>query len=66
MIDQIDDRAYLEPPDYEADAILKCYWCEGGIFEDEAYFEIENKNYCEECLNDNFKKYAERQDFWEE
>ncbi len=59
----LDDRKYLEPPDFESKAVLKCSYCDGGIFEDEDYYEIEGKAYCEKCLDFCFQKTAERQDY---
>ena len=66
MLENLDDRAYLEPPDYESKAVYKCSYCDGGIYEDEEYYEITGKIYCKDCLEDNFKKYAEQEYFWEE
>ena len=59
-------KNYLGSSDYEANVVFHCYDCECSIFEGDDYYEIEGKHYCEDCLNDNFKKYAEKQDFWEE
>lgn len=66
MLENLDDRTYLEPPDYESRALYKCSYCEGGIYEDEEYYEIIGKIYCKDCLDDNFKKYAYYEEFWEE
>jgi len=56
----LDDREYLEPPDFESKAVLKCSYCDGGIFEDEDYYVIEGKAYCEKCLDFCFQRTAER------
>ena len=66
MPNEINDKAYLEPPDREADAVLKCYYCDSCVFEGDYYFQIESKNYCEDCLNDTFRKTAEKYNFVEE
>ncbi len=46
----LDDREYLEPPDFESKAVLKCSYCDGGIFEDEDYYVIEGNAYCEKMF----------------
>jgi len=58
MLENLDDRAYLEQPDYEANAIIRCDYCYGGIYESDSYYEIEGEVYCKDCLDDNFMKYA--------
>jgi len=58
MLENIDDRAYLEPPNYEINAVFKCDYCHEGIYESDAYYEIEGEFYCKDCLDDNFMKYA--------
>ena len=51
----IDDRAYLEPPDNEAKAVLKCFFCEEDIYEGQDYYVLNGFNCCEECLDVHFK-----------
>lgn len=57
-MENIDDREWLEPPDYEENAIYKCSYCERGIYEGDSYYEIENRILCEDCLDDYYKHYA--------
>ncbi len=66
MINELDDRAYLEPPDYENQAVFRCCYCECSFFEGDDYYDIQGKPYCEDCLNDNFRKTAEKYEFWED
>ena len=58
MLENLDDRVWLEPPDYETNAIFKCDYCYEGIYEGDSYYEIEGEVYCKDCLDDNFMKYA--------
>lgn len=58
MLEYLDDTQWLEPPDYEQNAIYKCYLCEGCIFEDDVYYKFDEKIYCERCVEDYFKHYA--------
>ncbi len=61
---ELDDRAYLTPPDNEAIPVLKCFFCEEDICEGEDYYVLNGLNCCEECLNIHFKFTAELPD-WE-
>lgn len=45
-------------PTEEFEAVYHCCCCEEGIFEGDAYYEIEGGIYCEECLNIEFRKLA--------
>ncbi len=58
MLESIDDREYLEPPDYEAHAVFSCDYCYRGLYEGDEYYDIEGEVYCEDCLKDNFRKFA--------
>ena len=59
----LDDREYLEPPDFESKAVLQCSYCDCNIFEDEDYYDIEGQAYCKRCLNYCFLKTAEKPEF---
>ena len=47
----LDDRAYLEPPDNEAKAVLKCFFCDEDIYEGDDYYVLNGFDCCEECLD---------------
>lgn len=59
----LNERQYLEPPDNEARGILKCFYCDEDIHEGDDYYQIDDINCCEECLNINFKRIAELPDY---
>lgn len=59
----LDDRAYLEPPDNEAKAVLKCFFCDEDIHEGDDYYVLNGFDCCEECLNVHFKFTAEIPDY---
>ena len=56
----LDDRAYLSPPDNEADKVYECYFCDSAIYEGDDCYEIDNLIYCEDCINKHFKIIAEK------
>ena len=59
----LDDRAYLEPPDNEAKAVLECFFCGEDIYEGDDYYLLNGFNCCEECLDIHFKFTAEKLDY---
>lgn len=59
----LDDRAYLEPPDNEAKAVLKYFFCDEDIYEGDNYYVLNGFDCCEECLNVHFKFTAEIPDY---
>ena len=42
-----------------------CKECGYPIYENEEYYDIHSIQYCKKCIED-FKKYAEVEDYWEE
>lgn len=56
---ELDDRAYLTPPDNEATPVLKCFFCEENIYEGEDYYVLNGFNCCKDCLDIHFKFTAE-------
>ncbi len=61
---ELDDRAYLTPPDNEAVPVCKCFFCEEDICAGDEYYVLNGFNCCEECLDIHFKFTAELPD-WE-
>ena len=60
----LDDKAYLEPPDNEPKAVLKCFYCKEDVYEGDEYYVLDDLYCCENCLNKYFKFVAETPD-WE-
>lgn len=51
---RVETTGYIE----DEKAEYQCSCCECEIYEGEVYFEIEEEIYCEDCLNDIFKRWA--------
>ena len=45
--------------DSESKAVLKCFFCDENIYENDYYYVLNGFNCCEECLNIHFKFKAE-------
>ncbi len=58
----IDDKAYLTPPDNEAIPILKCGFCGEYVYEGDEYYSMDEADICEECMDKHFKRTAESPD----
>ena len=56
----LDDRAYLEPPNNEVRTFLECSYCSEDIYEGEDYYDVQGSVYCKECMYFYFLKTAER------
>ena len=54
----IDNRRYLEPPEYSKDYVYRCDICDEEIFEGDSYYEIDSLIYCPECMEMHFKLVA--------
>ncbi len=63
MLDNLDDRQYLEPPDNEAEKVLKCYFCGEWIYAGDDYYSLDDVVCCEDCLNLHYKQTAEPIDY---
>lgn len=63
MLDSLDDRRYLEPPDNEPEKVLKCYFCGNWIYAGDDYYLLENLACCEDCLSLHYKQIAEPIDY---
>lgn len=63
MLEILDDRSYLEPPDNEPEKVLKCYFCGSWIYAGEDYYCLDDLACCEECLNLHYKQTAEPTDY---
>ena len=57
------EKAYLTPPDNEAKAVLKCFFCDEDIYGGDDYYVLNGFDCCEECLNVHFKFTAEAIDY---
>ena len=51
MLENLDDRQYLEPPDNESEKVLKCYFCDDWIYAGDEYYCLDDLSCCEDCLN---------------
>ena len=38
--------------------MYKCWYCERTIYEGDAYYALNDKTYCPDCVDANFKDYA--------
>ena len=64
MIDLI-EKNYLTPSNNKAIPILKCFFCEKGVFMMAKIITIINVNHCcEDCLNIHLKFTAELPDYY--
>lgn len=63
MLEVLDDRHYLEPPDNESEKVLKCYFCGSWIYEGDDYYSLDDLNCCEDCLNLHYRQTAEPIDY---
>ena len=63
VMELLDDKAYLEPPDDEAKVALQCYFCDADIYEGDDYYVLNGFDCCEECLDVHFKFTAELPDY---
>lgn len=63
MLDNLDDRQYLEPPDNEPEKVLKCYFCGEWIYAGDDYYSLDDVVCCEDCLNLHYKQTAEHIDY---
>ena len=59
----LDDRQYLEPPNNEAEKVLKCYFCNEWIYNGDEYYSLDDLSCCEDCLNLHYKQTAESIDY---
>lgn len=59
----LDDCEYLSPPDNEAEKVLRCFLCKAWIYEGDKYYLIDGVEYCEDCLNETYKRIAELPDY---
>lgn len=60
MLENLDDRAYLELPNNEAEKVLKCYFCDDWIYAGDDYYSLDNLDCCEDCLNLHYRRTAEQ------
>ena len=44
-------------------AVLKCFFCDGDIYEGDDYYVLNGFDCCEECLDVHFKFTAEAHDY---
>lgn len=63
MLEILDDRHYLEPPDNEPEKVLKCYFCSDWIYAEDDYYCLDDLGCCEDCLNLHYKQTAEPIDY---
>ena len=57
------DNYLTTDPREEKESICSCEECGADIYEGETYYEIDDKCYCEDCVN-GFKKIAEQPEEW--
>lgn len=63
MLENLDDRAWLEPPNNEPEKVLKCYFCNDWIYAGDDYYCLDSIDCCEDCLNLHYKQTAEPIDY---
>lgn len=66
MLENLNDRAWLDPPDNEAKKVLKCYFCGDWIYSGDDYYSLYNIDCCGDCLNLHYRQTAEFIDYQEE
>lgn len=66
MLENLDDRQWLEPPDNEAEKVFECDLCGDDICEGYEYFKVGNDKYCENCVDQETAELPDVEEYFDD